>query len=64
MMLSRINPLTGNRLDIWQGQSSTTEFLDKYADPKKSWKYELQVYDQKWRAGVKSTFLYEAEDEK
>ena len=64
IMLSRINPVTGNRLDIWQGKATTTEFLDKYADPEKSWKYELQVYDQKWRPGEKSTYLYEAEDEK
>jgi len=59
LVLSRIDPVSGKRLDVWQGKAATTQFFDKYASPEKRWRFELTAYDRKWRSGKPAVFLYE-----
>lgn len=62
LVLSRIDPVSGKRLDVWQGKAATTQFFDKYASPEKHWRFELIAYDRKWRKGKPAVFLYEPDD--
>ncbi len=59
LLLARIDPVSGKRLDVWQGGPEVGSFSDLYADPDKSWRYELYTYDKEWIEGESSYFLYE-----
>lgn len=59
LVLTRIDPVSGRRLDIWQGKARVQVFFDKYASPQKHWRFELTAYDRKWRKGAPAVFLYE-----
>jgi len=62
LVLSRIDPVSGKRLDVWQGKAATTQIFDKYASPEKRWRFELTAYDRKWRSGKPAVFLYEPDE--
>ncbi len=59
LILSRIDPGTGLRLDIWQGSARKQEYFDRYATYDSKWRFELNAYDNKWRKGKTAVFFYE-----
>jgi fibronectin type 3 domain-containing protein len=58
-LVTREDPATGRKTDIAQVKAGASSFLDRYADPARSYVYYIRTYDSRWRQSQPLILKYE-----
>jgi len=58
-LVTREDPATGKKTDIAQVKEGASSFLDRFADPARSYVYHIRTYDSRWRQSQPLILKYE-----